>query len=133
MAESNGAASTAPKAAFNAAVESTLKGALNLSDQRGGEYSDSWAIDNQHTPFQDAVHRLIVAVSGNDEWALMPNEERRLCTVAALCDVKLSRLIGGYKHDTLDDLINYVAALRGWVSDYLGTTANGKPSPPPTA
>jgi len=110
----NGAAQSAPKPAFNAAVDSTLHGALEISNERGTEYGDTWALENQHTPFLDAVLNELRHPDPCD-WT---NEEKRLIVIAALCDVKISRLLGGYKADTLDDLINYVAALRAWMAEY---------------
>lgn len=119
-AQANGSINTTPKAAFNAAVDTVLEGALKVSDQRGGEYGDTWSLKNQHTPFLDAVLTQI----GRGKNAYIASnaystEEKRLIMVACLCDVKISRLIGGYKDDTIDDLINYAAALRAWMGAYI--------------
>lgn len=124
----NGAVKPAP-AAFDAAIKTVLGAATRTADERGQEYGDSWALDTQHTPFQDLTHRVIDDRNGQAmSWAQMVREERRLCTVAGLCDVKLSRMLGGYKADTLDDLINYVAALRAWLSDYRGESPGSTPA-----
>jgi hypothetical protein len=50
------AATPAPPA-FNAAADATLSRAQAVHTQRGGEYSDSWAIDNMVTTFLDATLR----------------------------------------------------------------------------
>lgn len=111
------------KAAFNAAVDDILGGALQISDQRGGEYADSWALENQQTRFLDMVTGEILAPKGGQTRPVgsefFTKEEKRLIMVASLCDVKMSRMLGGFKGDTLDDLINYVAALRKWLGDYV--------------
>lgn len=96
--------------AFNAACEDTLEACLAVSTQRGDEYADSWALENQATRFLDLVLREI----GGDRSA----EAKRLLMVASLCDVKISRTLGPYKSDTFDDLINYLAALRSWLQEY---------------
>lgn len=102
---------TTQKAAFNAAVDDTLGACLNVSNQRGGEYQDTWALENMVTTFLDATLRDLHIVN-------LTAEEKRLLIVAALVDVKDSRMLGPWKEDTVDDGINYRAAYRAWRSAY---------------
>jgi hypothetical protein len=98
------------KAAFNAAIDATLGACLAISNQRGGEYMDSWALPNQATRFLDMIMREV----GDDR----SPAAKRLIMVASLCDVKVSRTLGAFKEDTLNDLINYLGALRTWMVQY---------------
>jgi hypothetical protein len=98
---------------FNASANSTLAECLAICEQRGGEYEDSWHLDNLMVPFHAQVIRQIA----HDQ--PYSREEQRLITMAAVCDVKLSRLAGPFKRDTYVDLINYVAALCSLLQDYL--------------
>lgn len=113
------------KHAFNAACETTLGRCLNIGAQRGGEYLDSWAVENQVTTFLNHVLALPV----------LPDHEReykRLLMVAALCDVKGSRLSGPWKTDTTDDFINYAGAFTSWrdeYEDFIRAARGVNPSP----
>jgi hypothetical protein len=93
--------SAAPKAIFNAAVDHVLGDCLATSNQRGDEYQDTWALENQVTTFLDATLR--------DFGTKLSPEQTRLVMLAALIDVKDSRMIGPFKMDTLVDGINYRA------------------------
>ena len=101
------------KHAFNAASEKTLRRSLEISSQRGGEYLDSWHVDNQVTTFIDHVLRLPVKPGREREY-------KRLLMVAALVDVKDSRMGGPWKLDTVDDGINYRGAFASWRDEYDG-------------
>lgn len=98
-------------AAFNEAAIVTLDKSRAVCEQRGNEYQDSWSLENLKTPNLDMVLRHL-------QQTFTP-EEKRLLVIASLCDVKLSRLVGGYKSDTYEDAINYFAALRTWMEQYL--------------
>jgi hypothetical protein len=82
-----------------------------VSDQRGGEYLDSWHVGNQVSTFIDHVLALPVAPGREREY-------RRLVMVAALIDVKDSRMGGPWKLDTVDDSINYRGAFATWREEY---------------
>ena len=99
------------KHAFNAAMETTLNRSLAIGAQRGGEYLDSWAVENQVTTFISHVLALPV-VPGRER------EYKRLLMAAALVDVKDSRMGGPWKLDTVDDGINYRAAFASWREEY---------------
>jgi hypothetical protein len=97
--------------AFNKACETTLNRCLGIGSQRGGEYLDSWHVDNQVTTFIDHVLALPV-VPGHER------EYKRLLMAAALVDVKDSRMSGPWKTDTVDDGINYRGAFADWRDEY---------------
>jgi hypothetical protein len=107
----------APKAVFNAAAEAVLAECSAICTQRGGEYRDSWHLDNQQVPFLDHVHREI-----GHGMPFSP-EEKRLIVMASIADVKISRLAGAFKRDTYVDLINYVAALCSLLERYVEAKA----------
>ena len=90
------------KPVFNAAVDASLAKCQAISSQRGGEYLDSWALENQVNTFVRATLR---------EFGVELNpEQMRLLTMAALVDVKESRMGGEFKEDTHVDGINYRGA-----------------------
>ena len=97
---------------FNRCVNTILKRAIEISDQRGGEYLDTWALENVHTPFGDHVDSFRPTCP-SDEW-------KRLRTLASLIDVKISRMGGPWKDDTTLDLINYLAAFTQLANEYHG-------------
>jgi hypothetical protein len=99
------------KHAFNAASEKTLNRSLAIGSQRGGEYLDSWHIDNQKTTFIDHVLALPLFYGHEREY-------KRLLMAASLVDVKESRMSGPFKLDTIDDGINYRAAFATWREEY---------------
>lgn len=103
----------APKRpAFNEAADRTLTRAQSIHNQRGNEYQDSWALENVHAPFINHVLSEVFGLAGANA------EELRLLLVAALVDVKDSRMGGAFKLDTIDDGINYRAAFASWMDDY---------------
>ena len=91
------------KHTFNAAVDEALAECAGISNQRGGEYDDTWALDNQISTFLDAT--LKACGVGN-----LTAEQKRLILLAALIDVKDTRMLGPFKPDTLLDGLNYRAA-----------------------
>src|ERR1051326_2626752 len=97
--------------AFNAAMDKTLGRAMAIGSQRGGEYLDSWHVDNQVTTFLNHVLALPI-VPGHER------EYKRLVMAASLVDVKDSRMSGPWKSDTTDDGINYRAAFTTWRDEY---------------
>jgi hypothetical protein len=106
-------------AAFNAAVNETLDRAREVSDTRGLEYGDTWALANQFTPFSDSVENLDdPLVRGWHRVAEQSVELKRLKLIAGLIDVKISRMRGPWKADTVEDLINYLAAFRTWRDEF---------------
>ena len=106
------------KHTFNRAVDAAFAASQSISNQRGGEYQDSWATENQSTHFLDATLRLIDGTE--DLYALgdISKEAKRLLMIASLCDVKVSRMLGSWKDDTYDDLLNYLAAYTTLAKEY---------------
>lgn len=78
---------------------------------RGKEYCDSWATENIVRVFTDFAGRI----TGGDD----SNEAVRLRQLAALCDVKLSRLGGAFKDDTWHDGCNYQLVMCALARLYL--------------
>lgn len=91
-------------AEFNCAADATIDRVRAIYAQRGEEYADSWALANVSAPFVRATLRDAFGVEDADPEAL------RLLLVAALVDVKDSRMIGPWKRDSVDDGIAYRAA-----------------------
>jgi hypothetical protein len=108
-----------PKATFNRAVDDAFEKAQAISNQRGGEYQDSWAIANQSTHFLNATLRLIDTTEGYPNPTLISKEAKRLIMLASMCDVKISRMLGPYKADTFEDLLNYLAAFMSLSTEYI--------------
>jgi hypothetical protein len=88
-----------------------IKECAALGVGRGGEYEDSWAIENMVRVFTDCVLRI----TGNDRG----DEAVRLLQLASLCDVKLSRLGGAFKMDTWHDGVNYQLVLAALTRNYV--------------
>jgi hypothetical protein len=99
------------KPEFPRAAQATLDKVTAVFGQRESEYSDTWNLDNQVTKMLDHVLRITGFGSPS-------KKQKRLILIAALCDVKDSRLIGEYKADTHLDAIAYRAALAKWLEEY---------------
>lgn len=114
------------KAVFNSAVDRTLAECQGISNQRGGEYLDSWALENQCTAYFDHVWNLIwkYELGLADKGVPLTAQAKRLLIMASLCDVKISRLLGPYKRDTFIDHINYEAALADLIEQYIEWNRN---------
>lgn len=91
---------------FNRAAERTIADAMAISNQRAGEYHDSWSLQNLKTPFIDNLLRDYPVCPVNQD----EREYKRLVVMASMVDIKVSRMGGGWKKDTSIDMINYVAA-----------------------
>jgi len=104
------------KHTFNRGVDTILGECIAISDQRGGEYADTWDLKNINTPATGHVLRMKGTFNGEDE--MLDKRWRRLLVMAALIDVKLSRLLGEYKEDTFIDLINYSACFADLMRDW---------------
>lgn len=112
----------ASPAVFNAAAEATIGRALAICTQRGEEYQDSWDLNNLKAPFLTHTLSNVKLLDGS----IVQPATIRLIMLAALADVKLSRLVGGWKDDTAVDLINYVAAYAELRQQYDTTPREGK-------
>jgi hypothetical protein len=99
---------------FDKGVKSVLESALRVAEQRGGEYRDSWGDELFRTPFRDALKGWSGLLHASKV------QHDRVFTLAAMCDVKLSRLVGPYKADTFIDLINYIAVLQYELDQMIG-------------
>src|SRR6266849_4929122 len=103
------------KHTFNHWVDTVLGEAIKISDQRGGEYQDTWSLENTHTPFLDHVLRIGYIIGTHP---LMDKRYKRLITMSSMLDVKLSRWLGSFKDDTPVDMINYLACFTGFMRDW---------------
>ncbi len=101
------------KPTFERCADATLDEVKATYSQRGGEYGDSWHVENVQTRCLDAILVLL-----NLTVAELTVEQKRLIVMASLVDVKESRLIGPWKKDTLIDSIAYRAALAALVEEY---------------
>lgn len=104
------------KPTFESFADATLAKVRATYGQRGVEYADSWNIETFHSPFTD----LVIQQNANTKSGLTNAGLKRLLAAAALCDVKLSRMSGGYKEDTLIDLIAYIAFLNSALNEVFG-------------
>lgn len=103
---------------FDRYAGDVLRKCTKIFEQRGGEYQDTWALENQVTLFGDHLERYVEGLRDVLPTVRDRREYKRLRNVAALCDTKLSRLLGAPKDDTTQDLINYVALFTGLFAEY---------------
>ena len=96
---------------FESALSRVMEGCLSIGAQRGAEYQDTWALENQVSTFLDAVLREIGAPN-------FSREQKRLILLAALVDVKDSRMLGPWKRDSVEDGLNYRAVLLDLMEQY---------------
>jgi hypothetical protein len=115
MAETESRDTKSTRPVFNAAVDATLAKCQAISSQRGGEYLDSWALENQVSTFMRATLR--------EFGVTLSPEQMRLLTMAALVDVKESRMGGAFKDDSHIDAINYRSAYLELMLQYRGERA----------
>ena len=118
---------------FDRCADATLDEVKAIYTQRGEEYADSWALENQRAPFTNMVLRDILGFENGVE-----PEVIRLIVMAALVDVKDSRMIGPYKRDTVVDGIAYIAMFAQIIEEYKEkcnsplTSSSSRPEPTPT-
>jgi len=103
-----------------------LSRSMALVSERQKQYGDSWG----GCPWTQM--RSVAEALGLEE---MDAAELTCLALAAFCDQKWQRQAQGYKADTLDDEVNYLAALREKVSRVLArrseTPASGRGGPEP--
>jgi len=97
---------------FEELAGKTLEGCASTFNERGQQYGDTFAENKllavkavKEVREQDPVN------SGANHWDQAES-------LATLIDIKYHRLLGGYKKDTLVDLINYAAALVELIERY---------------
>ena len=99
---------------FNKLATAGRDAAAAICEQRGAEYRDSWGECQWLTlraVLEEATARVFTRESGFVV-RLLPLDACRALALAAMVDIKIARFGGGYKADTCDDLVNYIAALR---------------------
>ena len=90
------------KQTFEESADKTIEQVRAIYSQRGQEYADSWSLDNLVTTFTEHTLREL-------GFRLDPLQ-LRLVLMAALVDVKDSRMGGPFKADSIIDGIAYRAA-----------------------
>ena len=96
---------------FERTADETIERSQAIYKQRGVQYSDTWALENLTT----AVTRSVLQRFGIQG---LRADELRLLLLAALIDVKDSRLIGGWNPDSLYDGIAYRASFTTLRDEY---------------
>jgi hypothetical protein len=90
------------KPTFERTADATLATTRATYSQRGGEYGDSWSLENMVATFTEHTLKAI----GNDR----SPAAIRLLVMAALVDVKDSRMTGPFKADSIIDGVAYRAS-----------------------
>lgn len=103
------------KPTFELGADATIEKVQATYKQRGGEYADSWHTENLVTTFLDATLRRMNVDVG------LGKEEKRLILLAALIDVKDSRMGGPWKEDSVVDGIAYRALYANLMETYKGS------------
>jgi hypothetical protein len=99
------------KPTFETFAAATIERATGTYTQRGQEYKDSWA-----APATNMLDAVCSKLGVN-----IPEESKRAIMLAVLVDVKYNRLVGGYKDDTVIDMINYELVLAEAMQRMTGT------------
>ncbi len=86
---------------FESNACASIKRVIDTFTQRGAEYGDTWR-NSQHLMLRAVFKRFGVVV---------PDSILNAIACAVLVDVKVQRTEGGYKDDSLIDLIAYAAFL----------------------
>lgn len=110
------------KATFERTADQTLDDVRAVYAQRGAEYADSWALDRMVSTLTEAT----LARFG----VKLETEQVRLVLLAALVDIKDSRLGGPWKKDSIVDGIAYRAAYCQLREEYESLHAGGVSIPP---
>jgi hypothetical protein len=98
------------KPTFERTADATLDQVRSIYAQRGGEYGDSWSLENSRPVFTEHTLRSFGVT--------LDREQLRLVVMAALVDVKDSRMIGPWKLDSVVDGVAYRAAYATMREEY---------------
>ena len=88
---------------FISSATTTIKEVVSTMQERGAEYCDSWGKDSVWLVTKSVLKKLTNSEVNDD-----------ICKaigLAVFVDQKYCRLLGGYKKDTVLDMIPYLAAL----------------------
>jgi hypothetical protein len=86
---------------FSERAGETLARCMAVFEERGEQYGDTWRA-NQWLAAKATAKHLGLAI---------PDSAWRALAAAVLVDTKYTRLLAGYKEDSIDDGINYAAFL----------------------
>lgn len=107
-----------PQPTFERFADTTLDKVRATYAQRGQEYADSWDLSQYASPFTDLA---LTEINKHEYLGDLSPEAKRLIANSSMLDVKLSRLGGGYKEDTLIDMIAYLAFFTQALSEYVAS------------
>jgi hypothetical protein len=82
---------------------SILTEVVKIMDERGQQYADTWG--------KDGCWHLTRAILAKYSDTKFDETALKAIALASFCDQKYSRFAGGYKEDTVIDLIPYLGAL----------------------
>jgi hypothetical protein len=107
-----------PKRAFQSLALATLAKCDAILQDRATQYAadqkDGWDLQQFQAPFYEMTVEHIKKSQAPEVVC------QRAIQAACLCDVKLGRMKGGYKEDTLVDLLSYTAALNSVLHEIGG-------------
>jgi hypothetical protein len=108
-----------PEPLFESNARATIARVDATFCQRGAEYGDTWR-NSQHLMLRAVARRFNITI---------PESALNAIACAVLVDVKVQRTEGGYKDDTLVDLIAYAAFL----AEEMRQFENAAPVIPPVS
>ena len=85
-------------------TKKTVKEVLAVITERAKQYGDSWS-EVEYLTFKAIIKKI------TNNQVIPSNDECRAMAAAIMCDIKYHRLKGGYKKDTIIDLISYESFL----------------------
>lgn len=88
---------------FDRLNQEYLEKCIALAKERGSQYGDT--LRNSQWLISKSIFRMEPGENITPEMVAM----------AAMCDIKYARFEGGYKSDTVLDLINYLSVLAGLI------------------
>lgn len=101
---------TLTKQTFERCADTAISEVRAIFAQRGADYADTWSEENAAAHFTREAEK---ALRGDTSTRAI-----QLRHLAALIDVKISRMTGGYKSDTVADLVAYLCCYKTMREEY---------------
>lgn len=101
------------KPTFERCADATLDEVRGIYAERGAQYADTWSPENNARHFTKEAFEMLDGLHKPFD-----AQDARLLQLAALIDVKISRMTGGFKSDTVVDLIAYLATYKTLREEY---------------